>query len=121
MQGGKHSNRQIRPTLGLFWGHFGPIFDEKGSFSYTSHGNNVLRQNNIFCAMAFETWETKFGMVGLNGNMKKVTPGLFSFFRRASVKVKVAEKSLRTVKLRLKSGKKKCTQCFYTINFFTSS
>ena len=64
------------------------------------------KKKQQFCAMVFESLETKNGVLVLHGNMKKsdVTGVFFHFFLfRSSVKVKVAEKCfLRFVKLCLK-------------------
>ena len=50
--------------------------------------------------MVLESWETKFGMVVLHGNVKKNSELAFLFcIFRASVKVKVAGKIPKIVKI----------------------
>ena len=67
------------------------------------------KKKQQFCAMVFESLETKNGVLVLHGNMKKsdVTGVFFHFFLfRSSVKVKVAEKSvtMRPTNEKKKSG-----------------
>ena len=61
----KHYSRQVRRSSGLFLVHFGPVYDQNCSFSYSSHVWKK-RKHKKEKHHGFESWETKFGMVVLH-------------------------------------------------------
>ena len=68
------------------------------SFSYTLYvwKHFFFDTKHHFCTVVFESWETKFGMVLLHGNTKKLSTGLVHFFFfHASFKVESCRKPLK--------------------------
>ena len=102
---------QIRPALGLYSVHFGPILDRKCSFSYTSYGKYIDDIKLIFAPWYLRLLgeQNLAGRIVLHGDMTKVRAVvlLCVFIFRAPVKVNDAEKSLKFVKLLLEKKESK--------------
>ena len=78
-----------------------------------------LTQKTCFCILGFMSWETKFGMVVLHGNVQKSTTALFRFLFLRQLRSKLPKKSQKIVKLRIKNEKIKMKSpaliCFHFV------
>ena len=74
-----------------------------------------LTQKTCFCILGFMSWETKFGMVVLHGNVQKSTTALFRFLFLRQLRSKLPKKSQKIVKLRLKNEKKEQSLVFFKL------